>query len=63
MYVFDKKLIEALDTIIADCVSSLHEIHTNMKQDLIYQNAEDDYAELSASVVWLKNQVDRIKNN
>jgi len=63
MYVLDKKLVEALDTIISDCISSLHEIHVSMRQDLIRQNAEDDYAELSASVIWLKNQVDRIKNN
>ncbi len=63
IYVLDRKLVDALDVIISDCVSSLHEIHTNLKQDLIRQNAEDDYAELSAQVVWLKGQIDRIKSS
>lgn len=61
--VYDRDLTETLDKIVAECISSLHEIHKNMKVDLIKQNAEDDYAELSAQVHFLKNQVERIKNN
>ncbi len=63
LYVYDKELTETLDKIVAECVSSLHEIHKNMKSDLIKQNAEDDYAELSAQIHYLQNQVERIKNN
>jgi len=57
---FDNELIKPLNLIINDCISSLHEIHINMKQDLIYQKAEDDYAELSAQISYLKYQIDKI---
>ncbi len=61
--VSDYKLAEALSIIVDDCISSLHEIHNNLKQDLIRQNAEDDYAELSAHIGYLKNQIEKIKDN
>src|SRR6056297_1648821 len=49
----DKDMINTLDKVVKECISSIHEIHSNMKQDLIKQNAEDDYAELSAQMVYL----------
>ncbi len=52
-----------LDTVVNECMSSLHEINLNMKQDLISQNAEDEFAELSARVFILHEQVERIKNS
>lgn len=56
-------IISALDSVVNECMSSLHEINSSMKIDLIQQNAEDDYAELSAQVVCLHEQLERIKNS
>ena len=55
--------VQALDNVVKECISSLHEIHLNMHQYLINQNAEDDYAELSAQIVCLHEQLERIKNS
>lgn len=63
IYVSDYKLAETLSIIVDDCISSLHEIHNNLKQDLIRQNAEDDYAELSAQIGYLKHQIEKIKDS
>jgi len=63
IYIIDYKMAEALSIIIDDCISSLHEIHNSLKQDLIRQNAEDDYAELSAQISYLKHQIEKIKDN
>lgn len=61
--VFKYEQVELLDSVVNECISSLHEIHSNMKQDLIQQEAEDDYAELSAQMRYLHEQIERIKNN
>jgi hypothetical protein len=53
----------ALDNVVRECMSSLHEINSSMKQELISQNAEEDYAELSAQIVCLHEQIERIKNS
>ena len=53
----------ALDKVVKECMSSLHEINSNLKQELIQQSAEEDYAELSAQVVCLHEQIERIKNS
>jgi len=63
IYTTDYQLAEALSIIIDDCISSLHEIHNSLKQDLIRQEAEDDYAELSAQIGYLKYQIEKIKDN
>lgn len=53
----------ALEKVLQECTGSIHEIHKNMKQDLINQNAEDEYGELSARLRYLYEQVERIKNS
>lgn len=63
LMVVDEDTISVFDSIIKECMSSLHEINSNMKSDLIQQDAEDDYAELSAQVVILHEQIERIKNS
>lgn len=55
--------IVALESVLQECTGSIHEIHKNMKQDLINQNAEDEYGELSARLRYLYEQVERIKNS
>lgn len=57
---FDATMAKALNSIVNDCISSLREIHVNMKKDMIKQEAEDDYAELSAQITYLKYQIDKM---
>jgi HAMP domain-containing protein len=62
-YVHDQSQVDALNAVVEDCISSIHEIHSSMKGDLISQQAEDEYGALSASINYLREQIERIKNN
>jgi len=49
-----------LDSIVNECISSLHNI---LKEKSIDQQTEDLYANLSANIYCIREQVERIKNS
>lgn len=61
--IFSNDDIQMLQKVVDECAVSLHEIHSNMKNDLIQQNAEDEYGLLSAQLRYIHDQVERIKNS
>lgn len=61
--VIEYEQLQALESVVKECISSLHQVHVNMHQDLIDQNAEEDYALLSAQMSIIHSQIERIKNS